>query len=67
MREIPQRAIVTRVQSSSAGAFPKSISKSLPHVVAPGISAYGWEPNIEEKEGDQDMSECQASTPFIKF
>ena len=23
MREIPQRAIVTRVQSSSAGAFPK--------------------------------------------
>ena len=66
MREIPRRAIVTRIQSS-AGEFPKSASKSLPHVTAPGISAYGWEPDIEEGEGDRDREEYQTTTPFIKF
>jgi hypothetical protein len=66
MREIPRQAIVTRIQSST-GEFPKSVSKSLPHVLAPGISSYGWEPNIAENEGDREMTEYQTSTPFIKF
>lgn len=66
MREIPRRAIVTRIQSS-IGEFPKSVSKSLPHVAAPGISAYGWEPNIKEGESDRDRSEYQTTRPFIKF
>ena len=66
MREIPRRAIVTRIQSS-AGEFPKSISKSLPHVMAPGINAYGWKPDIRENEADGETTEYQTTTPFIKF
>jgi hypothetical protein len=65
-RNIPQRAIVTRIQSS-AGEFPKSISKSLPHVAAPGISVYGWGPDIEKNETDRSTEKYEASTPFIKF
>jgi hypothetical protein len=68
-RDVPRRAIATRIQSS-AGKFPKSISKSLPHVVAPGINVYGWEPDepdIDENETDQKLEEYKATTPFIKF
>ena len=32
IQNIPQKAIVTRIQSS-AGEFPKSVSRSLPHSV----------------------------------
>jgi hypothetical protein len=66
MRDVPRRAIVTRIQSS-AGEFPKSISKSLPTVVAPGINVYGWAPDVEANEVDRKTEEYKASRPFIKF
>ena len=66
IQKVPQTAIVTRIQSSS-GQFPKSVSKSLPNVVAPGINAYGWAPDIEQNQIDGDADEYKASNPFIKF
>ncbi|MGD8471618.1 MAG: hypothetical protein PVJ82_09520 [Desulfobacteraceae bacterium] len=66
LRDVPQRAIVTRIQSS-AGEFPKSISRSLPHVVAPGINVYGWAPDIEADETDRNAGKYTTSKPFIKF
>ena len=66
IQNIPQTAIVTRIQSSS-GEFPNSISKSLPNVMAPGINAYGWAPDIEKNEINGDADEYKASRPFIKF
>jgi hypothetical protein len=66
IRDIPRRAIVTRVQSS-AGEFPKSISRSLPHVAVPGINVYGWAPDVEENEADRNQAEYKTAEPFIKF
>ena len=66
MRDVPRRAICTHIQSS-AGEFPKSISKSLPYVVAPGINVYGWSPDMEENEAGRNKEEYKASEPFIKF
>jgi hypothetical protein len=66
LRDVPQRAIVTRIQSS-AGKFPKSISRSLPHVVAPGINVYGWAPEVETDEADRNSDKYTTSKPFIKF
>ena len=66
MRDVPRRAICTHIQSS-AGEFPKSISKSLPYVVAPGINVYGWTPDIEANETDQNADKFTTSKPFIKF
>lgn len=66
MQSVPQRAIVTRIQSSS-GEFPKSISKSLPNVTAPGIHAYGWAPDIEKNEIHDSANQYTASRPFIHF
>lgn len=66
MRNIPRRAIVTRIQSS-AGEFPKSVSRSLPKVVAPGISAYGWAPDVEQTEADRSAEGYKPAKPFITF
>ena len=66
IQNIPQKAIVTRIQSS-AGEFPKSVSKSLPHSVPAGINAYGWTPEIEKNESDQNTDEYKTSKPFIRF
>ena len=66
IRDVPRRAIVTRIQSS-AGEFPKSISRSLPNVVAPGINVYGWSLDVEENETDRNTEEYKATEPFIKF
>ncbi|MGD2100594.1 MAG: hypothetical protein PVG35_23710 [Desulfobacterales bacterium] len=66
MRNVPRKAIVTRIQSS-AGKFPKSITKSLPQVVAPGINVYGWAPDIEENETDGKPDEYKTTKPFIEF
>ena len=66
IRDVPRRAIVTRIQSS-AGEFPKSVSRSLPFVVTPGINVYGWAPDIDEDKTDRKPEEYKASTPFIKF
>ena len=66
IRNVPRKAIVTRIQSSS-GKFPKSISKSLPHVAAPGINVYGWAPDVEANERDLKTEEFTPSKPFIEF
>jgi hypothetical protein len=66
IREVPRRAIVTRIQSS-AGEFPKSISRSIPHVVAPGINVYGWAPDVEANEASHNTEKYRASEPFITF
>lgn len=66
MRNVPHKAIVTRIQSS-AGKFPKSVTKSLPHVAAPGINVYGWAPDIEENETDRKPDEYKTTKPFIEF
>ena len=66
IRDVPRRAIVTRIQSS-AGEFPKSVSRSLPNVETPGINVYGWAPEIEESETDRKAEEYKAAEPFIKF
>jgi len=66
IRDVPRRAICTHIQSS-AGEFPKSISKSLPYVVAPGINVYGWSPDMEENETGRNKEEYKATEPFIKF
>jgi hypothetical protein len=66
IRDVPRRAIVTRIQSS-AGEFPKSVSRSLPNVEAPGINVYGWAPEIEESQTDRNTAEYKAVEPFIKF
>lgn len=66
IRDVPRRAIITRIQSS-AGEFPKSISRSLPHAVAPGINVYGWSPDVEASETDPSKAEYKKSEPFISF
>jgi hypothetical protein len=66
IRDIPRKAIVTRIQSS-AGEFPKSVSKSLPHVVTPGINVYGWAPDVEENETERSTEEYKPTKPFIQF
>jgi hypothetical protein len=66
LRDIPRKAIVTRIQSS-AGEFPKSMSRSLPHVAAPGINVYGWAPDIEKNETDRNKEEYKTTEPFIEF
>jgi hypothetical protein len=65
IKDIPRKAIITRIQSS-AGEFPKSISHSLPEVGLPGIAAYGWAPDVKKiREGGD--SGYQEMVPFIKF
>ena len=66
IRTVPRKAIVTRIQSS-AGEFPKSVSRSLPNVVAPGINVYGWAPDVNEEETDSKTEEFRATKPFITF
>ncbi|MGD9044753.1 MAG: hypothetical protein PVG06_13625 [Desulfobacterales bacterium] len=56
IRDVPRRAIITRIQSS-VGEFPKSVSRSLPHVESPGINVYGWAPEVveDEKNGSRKL------------
>ena len=65
LQHVPKKAIVTRIQSS-VGEFPKSITRSLPGVVAPGINIYGWEPDVRESETAKNTGHKEAN-PFIKF
>ena len=65
-RNIPKKAIVARIQSS-VGEFPKSVSRSLPGVVAPGINTYGLAPEIKENEKKRDQEGYKEARPFIKF
>ena len=66
LRTIPRQAIITRIQSS-AGEFPKSISKSLPHVAAPGINVYAFAPEVDADDTNRSPEKYRAAEPFIKF
>jgi hypothetical protein len=66
IRDVPRRAIITRIQSS-VGEFPKSVSKSLPHVESPGINVYGWAPEVREDKKKMDQEGYKEAKPFIKF
>ena len=66
IRDVPRRAIVTRIQSS-IGEFPKSVSRSLPNIEAPGINVYGWAPEIEESQTDRNTAKYKTDEPFINF
>ncbi|MFO7554982.1 MAG: hypothetical protein R6W88_07235 [Desulfobacterales bacterium] len=66
IQHIPEKAFVTRIQSSS-GEFPKSVTKSLPHGIEPGVNAYGWIPDVEKTESNENQEEYKTSKPFIRF
>jgi hypothetical protein len=36
-------------------------------VKSPGIIVYGWTPDIDENESDQNTEEYAATNPFIEF
>jgi hypothetical protein len=65
-QQLPEKAIVTRIQSS-AGEFPESITHSLPGVANPGINTYGLETDVRETEDELNTDEFKESKPFIKF
>ena len=65
-QQLPEKAIVTRIQSS-AGEFPKSITHSLPGVASPGINTYGLEADVRASEDQLTTDEFKESKPFIKF
>ncbi|BBO66109.1 hypothetical protein DSCA_00390 [Desulfosarcina alkanivorans] len=62
---IPQKPIITRLQSSS-GAFPASVSHSLPGVAGKEVEAFGFAPDVEKQEMLNDDSYIE-SKPFITF
>jgi len=62
---VPGEPIITRLQSSE-GAFPQSISYSLPAVIKNGIEAYGMPSNVNKHEND-DTGHYLYSNPFITF
>lgn len=66
IKDVPRRAIVTRIQSS-IGEFPKSVTRSLANFESPAINVYGWAPDMEEKESDRKTEEYEATKPFIEF
>jgi hypothetical protein len=65
IQDVPEKAIITRLQSSE-GEFPKSISYLLPSMDVDGIESFGLAVNVQkhEKEGS---SEYKESEPFLKF
>jgi hypothetical protein len=63
---IPGKAIVTQLQTS-AGEFPKSVTYSLPGIIAPGINIYGLDPDVRANENAQNADEYKESKVFIKF
>ena len=66
IKDVPRRAIVTRIQSS-IGEFPKSVTRSLANFESLAINVYGWAPDMEEKESDRKTEEYEATKPFIEF
>jgi hypothetical protein len=63
---LPKEAFVTRIQSS-AGQFPKSITRSFLGAVSPEIEVHGLASDIREGESSKSTDEYKTSQPFIKF
>ena len=64
IEQIPGEALITRYQSSQ-GAFPKSISHSLPGYNGSLVRAYGHGPDVGSTIESQE--EYPESTPFMEF
>jgi len=62
---IPEDPVMTRLQSSE-GAFPRSISYSLPSSTKDDIEAYGTPSNVRKHENDES-GQYLYSNPFISF
>ena len=62
---IPEDPIMTHLQSSE-GAFPRSVSYSLPSVFKDGIEAYGSPSNVRKHENDES-GRYLFSNPIITF
>ena len=62
---LPQKPIITRLQFSN-GAFPESISHSLPGVFGKEVEAFGYSPDVENHEMLNDEGYIE-SEPFISF
>ena len=65
VEKIPVDPIVTLFQSAE-GAFPKSISVSLPAVTKDGIRAFGLPVNVRKNENEKS-DRYIVSEPFIRF
>lgn len=65
IRETPKSPIVTHMQSSE-GAFPESISYSLPLTHELDVQAFGLTANVDEHENTQG-DDYKISEPFINF
>jgi len=63
--KIPATPIITRLQSSD-GEFPRSISHSLPGVEDGDVDAFGFAPDVETHETNDDGHFLE-SKPFITF
>ncbi|HSO20502.1 MAG TPA: hypothetical protein VLT88_13650 [Desulfosarcina sp.] len=62
---LPQKPIITRLQFSD-GAFPQSVSHTLPGVFGKEVEAFGYAPDIENHEMLNDGDYIEAE-PFISF
>lgn len=62
---IPSTPIVTRLQSS-AGAFPASISHSLPDAENQCVDVFGYAPDVDKQERPGEGRYVEAE-PFITF
>ena len=62
---IPDKPIITRIQSSD-GAFPKSVSHSLPGADGQGIDVFGLATDVDQHEAHRDGGYVE-SQPFITF
>lgn len=62
---LPHNPIITRLQFSD-GAFPESISHSLPGVFGKDVEAFGYAPDVENQEMLNDGRAIEA-VPFISF
>jgi hypothetical protein len=65
-KQVPEKAIVSRIQSSS-GEFPESITHSLPGIANPGIHVYGLEADVRATDNELDTDQYKESKPFIRF
>jgi hypothetical protein len=65
IQEVPETATMIRMQSSD-GDFPLSVNRSLPFAENPGITAYGWAPDVRKirAAGKDEVLEME---PFLSF
>jgi NurA-like 5'-3' nuclease len=65
IQKVPETAMMIRMQSSE-GEFPESVSRSLPFAENPGVTAYGWAPDIRKTRA-AEKDEVLEMEPFLSF